>query len=136
MSDRITEAQIRALVFSFYGAIREDPTLGPVFEARLSGRWEPHLEKMCDFWSSVLLASRRFTGNPAAAHVGLPGLQPEHFDRWLDLFHRTATALLPPHVAADVVGRAQRMRIPLERAAFPGAHEHEWGAPRSRVGTP
>jgi hemoglobin len=105
------------LVQTFYQDVRKDESLGPIFESRLAGRWKPHLEKMCDFWSSVLLASGRFVGNPAVAHARLPGLGPEHFDRWIELFDHTAIAVLPPDIATDVVGRARRMRVILERAA-------------------
>lgn len=37
MSDRITEDQIRDLIFTFYDRVRVDTMLGPVFEARLAG---------------------------------------------------------------------------------------------------
>lgn len=114
---RITEEEIRSLVYTFYARVREDERLGPVFEGRLAGRWEPHLEKMCDFWSSVLLATGRFRGNPVEAHMRIPGIAPEHFDRWIELFHQTALDVLRPHHAVDIVGRAERMRLVLERAA-------------------
>jgi len=116
---RMTEEQIRSLVLAFYHRVREDERLGPIFEGQLGGRWASHLEKMCDFWSSVLLASGRFAGNPVDAHARLPGLRPEHFDRWIELFRRTAVDTLPAEIAADVVGRAVRMRVVLERAACP-----------------
>lgn len=119
MPSRITEQEIRDLVYTFYGRVREDASLGPVFEGRLAGRWESHLEKMCDFWSSVLLATGRFDGNPVEAHLRVPGISPEHFDRWIELFERTAHDVLRPHVATDVAGRAARMRIVLERFACP-----------------
>ena len=119
MQSRITEQEIRDLVYAFYGHVREDASLGPVFERQLAGRWEPHLEKMCDFWSGVLLATRRFHGNPAEAHMRVPGISPEHFDRWIELFERTAKDVLKPHHAADVAGRAARMRMVLERFACP-----------------
>ena len=117
MTGRITEDEIRDLVFTFYDRVRQHEMLGPVFEHTLGGRWEAHLEKMCDFWSGVLLATGRFRGNPVRAHMEVPGIRPEHFERWLELFEATAFETLRPHIAADVVGRATRMRIVLERAA-------------------
>ena len=117
MAPRITEDQIRALVLAFYARVREDATLGPVFDRQLDGRWGPHLEKMCDFWSSVLLATGRFVGNPVAAHARLSDLRPAHFDSWIELFRDTALDILPMEIATDVVGRAIRMRVVLERAA-------------------
>jgi hemoglobin len=116
---RITEQEIRDLVYTFYGRVREDACLGPVFEGRLAGRWEPHLEKMCDFWSSVLLATGRFEGNPVEAHLRVPDISPGHFDRWIELFERTAHDVLRAHLATDVAGRAARMRAMLERFACP-----------------
>lgn len=119
MSARITEPQIRTLVHSFYERVREDDMLGPVFEAHLAGRWDAHLAKMCDFWSSVLLATGRFRGNPVAAHRAIPGISPEHFDRWIELFESTAFEVLPAPLATDVVGRSLRMRVALEGFSSP-----------------
>jgi hemoglobin len=121
MTARITEAEIRDLVFTFYDRVRQDARLGPVFDRTLQGRWEPHLEKMCDFWSGVLLATGRFRGNPVQAHMEVPDIRPAHFERWLELFEITAFETLRPHNAVDVVGRAARMRVVLERAACPSA---------------
>lgn len=114
---RITEQEIRDLVFAFYDRVRADELLGPVFESRLSDRWEPHLEKMCDFWSSILLGTGRFNGNPVQTHALVPGISPAHFDRWLELFQLTASETLRPELAMDVVGRAHRMRVVLDRAS-------------------
>ncbi len=129
MRPRISEQEIRALVFAFYDAVRADERLGPVFEARLAGRWPSHLEKMCDFWSSVLLATGRFVGDPVTSHARLPGIVPDHFDRWIELFRDTAARTLPPHMAADVTGRALRMRVALERAACAPSLEPELPSP-------
>ena len=119
MSNRISESQIRDLVFSFYGRVREDESLAPIFESRLAGRWDPHLERMCDFWSGILLATGRFRGNAVEAHRGIQGIEPAHFDRWLELFEETAHATLPTTIAVDVVGRSRNMRLTLEAAACP-----------------
>lgn len=116
---RITEEQIRHVVLAFYTRVRDDRILGPVFADRLDGRWSLHLDRMCDFWSTVLLGSRRFHGDPMGAHTGIPGIAPDHFDRWMSLFYLTAREHLPPHLAADIHGRAARMRVGLEGAACP-----------------
>ncbi len=52
----LSEAVLTDLVHRFYGKVRLDPVLGPIFADRI-GDWEPHLEKMVDFWSSVALMS-------------------------------------------------------------------------------
>ncbi|MDH3204972.1 MAG: group III truncated hemoglobin [Gemmatimonadota bacterium] len=120
MMPRITEQEIRDLVFAFYERVREDERLGPVFERSLEGRWPAHLEKMCDFWSSILLATGRFQGDPVRAHVEVAGIRPEHFDRWIELFGQTAAITLRPETATDIVGRAARIRVALEHAACSG----------------
>jgi hypothetical protein len=71
----IDEAMIRRLVHAFYGEARRDPVLGPIFEDAVAGAWDAHLAKLCDFWSSVLLMSGRFSGAPMAAHVRRPDIE-------------------------------------------------------------
>ncbi|HSM61319.1 MAG TPA: group III truncated hemoglobin [Longimicrobiales bacterium] len=117
MRTPIPEERIRALVYAFYDRVRSDALLGPVFEAHIGGAWDAHLEKMCAFWSTVLLATGRYRGNPIEAHARIPDLAPAHFDRWLALFEETARSVLTPPHAAGVVARGQRMRRVLERAA-------------------
>src|ERR1043165_245640 len=89
----ITEAMIERLVRGFYAKVREDAALGPVFEARIA-HWEPHLEQMFAFWSSVALMTGRYHGTPMAKHLPLP-IDADHFDRWLDLFEATAREVCP-----------------------------------------
>lgn len=109
-----TEEEIRALVHHFYARVREDELLGPVFGARIDD-WEPHLARMCDFWSGILRASGRYRGNPLQAHAAIPGLEARHFGRWLALFRGSAEATLPAAAARDVVARAERMSRVLMR---------------------
>jgi hemoglobin len=41
-------------------------------------------------------------------HLQLP-LDPDHFERWLTLFAETATEVLPPDHAANVIAKSQRI---------------------------
>jgi hemoglobin len=59
VTDSIREEQIAVLVDTFYARGRQDETLGPIFERVVGDAWEPHLEKMRAFWSSLTLASGR-----------------------------------------------------------------------------
>ncbi len=113
-----SEEEIRALVHDFYGAVQEDDVLGPIFDEHIEA-WEPHLERMCDFWSGILRASGRYRGNPLAAHASIPGLAARHFGRWLALFQASASRTLPPAAARDVVARAGRMSRVLLRNRTP-----------------
>lgn len=108
----IDEPMIKRLVHGFYAKVRADPLLGPVFEARIHD-WEPHLRRMCAFWSSVALMSGRYHGSPMARHLPLP-VDAIHFDRWLALFEETAREICPPQAQAHFVERAQRIAESLE----------------------
>lgn len=108
----IDEAMIERLVRAFYARVRADELLGPVFAARIAD-WEPHLERMCAFWSSVALMSGRYHGQPMPAHLPLP-IGGEHFDRWLSLFEATAREVCPPQAAARFIDQAHRIAQSLE----------------------
>lgn len=103
----IDEAMIGRLVHAFYGAIRSEPVLGPIFAARIVD-WDRHLARMCDFWSSVALMTGRYHGRPMPPHMRM-GLERGHFDRWLALFEATARRECPPAAAAHFVERAHRI---------------------------
>lgn len=119
--DAITEQQIRVMVETFYERVRDDAHLGPVFELRIEGSWPEHMDRMVDFWSSVLLGTGRYQGNPLAKHRAIPELRSDHFDRWLDLFAEVLASTLPEHVATDILSRARRMRVVLDPASPPDA---------------
>jgi hemoglobin len=108
----IDEDMIERLVRRFYEKVREDALLAPVFAARIRD-WEPHLQRMCAFWSSVALMSGRYHGNPMTKHLPLP-IDAAHFDRWLALFEETAREVCPPSAEAHFVERARRIAESLE----------------------
>jgi hemoglobin len=109
----IDEPVIHELVHAFYARVRDDPMLGPIFNTAVIN-WEEHLEKLCDFWSSVTLMSGRYKGTPMAAHAALPTLTGAHFDRWLELFKATAHERCSPDAAALFIDRAGRIAQSLE----------------------
>ena len=111
----VTEEMIRDVVHVFYATIRTDPALGPIFKRVIGENWDPHLAKMCDFWSSVLLMTGRFDGNPMAKHVAVGGIRPTHFARWLHLFRQTAEKLCPPPAAEMFVMRSEMIARALQR---------------------
>lgn len=118
----IDDAMIERVVRGFYERVREDAMLGPIFAARITD-WEPHLQKMFAFWSSVALMSGQYHGQPMQKHLPLP-VDARHFDRWLALFEETARELCPPAAADHFVERANRIAQSLELGiAFSrGAH--------------
>jgi len=116
--DDVTEATIRQLVDAFYTRARRDPTLGPVFAAIAEAAWPAHLEKMYAFWSSVMLTTGRYKGDPVGVHRGVAGIQPPMFGNWLDLFESTAEDLFSPAIAAVFACKARRIAESLKLALF------------------
>jgi hemoglobin len=108
----IDEVMIETLIRGFYARVRQDPLLAPVFESRIS-EWEPHLENMFAFWSSLTLQTGRYHGQPMAKHMRL-AVDARHFDRWLTLFEDAARDLCPPAAAERFIERARRVAESLE----------------------
>ena len=102
----VNEPMIERLIRGFYMRVRNDDVLGPIFAAKIDD-WEPHLRKMCAFWSSVALMSGRYHGQPMAKHLPLP-IDARHFDRWFALFEESARGLCPPEAAEHFVMLAHR----------------------------
>lgn len=103
----ITEQQISTLVDTFYAKVRLDADIGPIFNAIVDD-WPHHLALLKDFWSTVLLTTGRYKGDPMMRHLQLP-LDPGHFSRWLALFAETADEVLPPPIAANVIDKSHRI---------------------------
>lgn len=124
----IAPEQIADLVDQFYGAIRRHERLGPLFEAKLAGQWEPHLDRMNRFWRSVLLHSGEYSGQPVAKHNSLPGLEEDDFRLWLELFEATTDRLFEPQTAAPILMTARRIArsLWLSRFGTPFNRPPEW----------
>ena len=110
------EATIRAVVEGFYEKVRTDDLLAPVFGPRLEGHWDAHLDTMVDFWSSVLLTTKRYRGRPLIVHAELGEITPEMWSRWLQLFGETCRERTAPPVAALFLQRAEQIAAHLSRS--------------------
>ena len=114
----IDEAALTNVVHTFYGKVRDEAELGPVFDDAISD-WPHHLGKMVDFWSSVMLTTGRYKGNPVMMHMKhKPRITPALFNRWLALWGETTDELLPPEAAAALQARAARIAESLQLALF------------------
>jgi hemoglobin len=114
MTMTITEDDIARLVPAFYARIREDAVLGLIFDGAIED-WPHHLEKLKAFWSSVMLTSGRYKGQPMVAHVRHEQhMTPENFGRWLMLWKQTTDELLAPELAAAFQDRADRIAESLQ----------------------
>ena len=128
ISDVDTREEVDEVVRTFYAAVAQDTLLGPIFDRAIGRAWDEHLNKLCDFWSSVLLLSGRFKGTPMAVHVGIPDIGAPHFQRWLDIFERVALEVCPPNAAALFVGKSRmiaqslQLGIAAQRGGPPGSN--------------
>jgi len=115
---RIDEDSLRALVDAFYTRVRADPELGPVFNDAIHD-WPEHLDRLTDFWSSVMLTSGRYKGQPVPAHKQHGDrITPALFDRWLALWAQTTGELMDPDAAAALQFKAARIAESLQLALF------------------
>lgn len=108
----ITEESIKELVHTFYSKVRTDEHLDPIFFQVVGEdkeQWLSHLQKMCDFWSSIMLSSKRYQGNPFQKHMQLAPFDPQLFDRWLALFEETAREVFSAEIALGLIIRSQRI---------------------------
>lgn len=103
----ISRDLIAKVVTTFYARVRSDSLIGPIFEAKVRD-WDFHLAKLGEFWSSVLLSTASYQGQPMLAHIQLP-IDSRHFDRWLALFESTVGELCPPPAAARFIEKARRI---------------------------
>ncbi|MCJ8158641.1 group III truncated hemoglobin [Sphingomonas sp. LaA6.9] len=115
---QIDDTGLERLVALFYGRVREDAELGPVFNDAIHD-WPEHLDKLVAFWSSVMLTTGRYKGNPMAAHLKHAArITPELFERWLTLWNHTAAEVMAPDAAAALQGKAARIAESLQLALF------------------
>lgn len=114
----IDDAQIGLMVDRFYGAVRRDKRLGPLFDGIVEDRWPAHLDRMKAFWRSVLLRTGEYHGRPVPAHNAITDLQSSDFERWIALFDQTTNELFEPQAAAVIQAVARRVGASLWLARF------------------
>lgn len=99
---------IKTLVDSFYGKVRSDELLAPIFNERIRDNWPVHLEKMYRFWQTVLLGEHTYMGTPFPPHANLP-VDKSHFEQWLKLFKETLDEQFSGEKAKEAKWRADKM---------------------------
>ncbi len=104
---------VQLLVASFYGKVRTDAILAPIFNAIITD-WEAHLQVLVDFWEAQLFLKRDYKGNPVAVHQAVDEkmghtVTSEHFGLWLNLWFATIDALFDGETAWLAKNRAQKM---------------------------
>lgn len=109
---------IETMVEEFYGRIRNDDVLGPIFERRID-TWPDHLARMVRFWRAVLRSERTYSpsprGAPPALHRRITELRKHHFQRWLRLFGEVVDEVYEPEARPHVKEAAERIAASLSR---------------------
>lgn len=109
---------IEQMVEEFYGRIRQDDVLGPIFERRIDD-WPRHLARMTSFWRAVLRSeptySRSPRGAPPELHRRISELRKHHFQRWLRLFGEVVEEVYVPEAHGRVKDAASRIAASLSR---------------------
>jgi hemoglobin len=115
-----SRADIGVLVHTFYGYIRKDELLGPIFNAHIAEeKWPAHLEMLTDFWESNLFGVRKFTGRPLQKHLQVDRnlnytVDEMHFSRWLQLWFGTVDELF----ACPLAEKAKELAFRIGQAQF------------------
>lgn len=124
----ITPDGISQLVEEFYGAIQQHDRLKLLFNPRLDGKWEPHLEKMKSFWRSVLLTTGEYYGRPVPVHNAIAELEEDDFALWINLFDETVDRVFDPFPRIIIKEKARRIAKSLWLARFgtPGSNPPEF----------
>lgn len=131
----VSEAEIRFMVDQFYARVRTDDMLAPLFASIGADDWPVHLDKMSDFWSSLLLASGRYKGAPMAIHLAMPHLDIVHFERWLTLFREVVAAVYDEAVARVIIGKAENVARSLHYGIASSQGRFSSWNPSSKVGS-
>ena len=114
MKSAIDERALAELVNEFYARVRADHLIGPLFNDAISD-WDEHLSKLQAFWSSVMLTSGRYKGQPLQAHVKHgSSIHASSFERWLTLWNEVTGELFEPQVALLFQEKAARIAESLQ----------------------
>jgi|AntRauTorcE11898_2_1112593.scaffolds.fasta_scaffold24912_3 hemoglobin len=108
MNDITNRKDIELMVDTFYGSVREDDLLGPVFNRVIKNNWPKHLDTMYRFWQTVLLHEFAYKGSPFVPHRKLP-VEAHHFERWIYHFNSSMDENFAGKIAEEAKLRAQKM---------------------------
>jgi hemoglobin len=92
MKDITSREDIELLVKNFYLKIRNNETLGYIFDDVMKIDWDHHIPILVDFWESILLNTASYRRNAMDIHFKVNNkikLQSIHFSNWLVLFDST-----------------------------------------------
>ena len=122
MKDIATREDVELLVREFYKKVRQNKTLGYIFDDVIKIDWEYHIPILVNFWETILLDAGSYTRNAMAEHFKVNQkirLEPEHFNTWLNLFDSTVNELFEGEISNLAKKRAhsiaQLMQLKMEQ---------------------
>ncbi len=121
-TDISTRDDVHQLVRTFYGRVRKDDLLGPIFNSVISD-WEEHFEHLTDFWESNLFFRKKYAGDPMKKHIEVDrahggSINEMHFGVWLNLWFQTVDELFEGERATIAKNRARNMGTYIHLAIF------------------
>ncbi len=113
LSDISTNADVHALVKTFYAKVRLHSELGPIFN-RVVEDWDNHIEEISKFWRNTLFGEFVYKSNPMKAHIdvdqdALQPLEQRHFGNWLELWFSTIDSMFEGDLAHRAKEHARNM---------------------------
>lgn len=110
-----TREDLELLLTVFYKIAPNDAEIGHHFDGV---DLTAHLPVIVDFWGKVLFGKAAYFGNPPAVHQKLHTKSPltlAHFQRWVEIFSRTADELFVGETAENAKLRAKMIAHSLNR---------------------
>jgi hemoglobin len=98
---------ISKLLRHFYADLRQDPLIGPIFNAQIKD-WKHHLKIIASFWETLIGGPRSYARPMPIKHSPLQ-LREEHFERWLFLWQANCRAQLPSEAAREMIDLAHHI---------------------------
>lgn len=100
--------QLLPLLTAFYEEVETDTLLSPYFAAV---DMHAHMPRIVAFWETMVFQAGTYSGNAFRPHLDMPGLNAQHFARWVGTMERTVNRF-----AAGP--RAERMKDLAHRVAY------------------
>ena len=110
MNDIESRADIEKLIIAFYEKVKQDKTIGFIFNEVVKMDWPHHIPVIVDFWETILLDNPVYNKNAMEVHYDLNKkvpLKKEYFDSWLYLFNNTIDELYQGKIASLAKTRAK-----------------------------
>ena len=108
--DIVSRLDIEQFIILFYEKVKQDDTIGFIFNDVVQMNWEHHIPVIVDFWETILLDNPVYKKNAMEVHYDLNKkvqLQKEHFQKWLFLFNAAVDEFFEGKTAALAKTRAK-----------------------------